>query len=133
MGSAAGTSGIVIEEPRGNNQRDGSDRTGKGDDTPLDIDAQLALGIAARYFPPQGQCRVWVPGQPTGRQAKAANCSGIAATAPAGAWILRRTASQPDVILVDYVDEARAGVVVRTSAYDAATGTLLQAQQPQLR
>jgi hypothetical protein len=133
VGSASGTSGIVTEESRGRNPLDRSGRRDEADDTPLDSDGQPPLSIDARHFPPPGQCRVWVPGLPVGRQAKAASCNGTAATAPAGAWILRRAANQPNVVLVDYVDDARAGVVVRTSSYDAATGTLLQAQQPQLR
>jgi len=53
--------------------------------------------------------------------------------APAGAWILRRSTTQPDVIEVDYVDEQTAGVVVRTSAFDAATGAALRAARKEPR
>jgi hypothetical protein len=97
-----------------------------------DAEVQPPLGIHARYFPAEGQCRVWMPGQPARRQAKPTDCDGTAA-APAGSWILRRSPDQPDVLLVDYVDESGTGTVLRTEAYDAATGAYLPLAQPTLR
>jgi hypothetical protein len=94
---------------------------------------QVVLGIDDRQLPPPGRCRVWVPNQPAEQQARPGVCGRIAARAPAGSWIIRRTPDQPEVILVDYVDETRAGVVVRTSAFDAETGALLPEWQPTLR
>jgi hypothetical protein len=85
-----------------------------------------SLGIDANLFPRRGRCRVWVPGRPAGQQAAAANCNRIAATAPAGAWILRNPRNEPNVIFVDYVDDTRNGVVVRTSAFDTRTGAYLR-------
>jgi hypothetical protein len=114
------------EQPSGNDAPDrargrgGNDRAGQGDA------AQLTLNVNARHFPPDGLCRVWQPGQPAGRQARPRNCNGIASGAPAGAWILRHGRGQPGVILVDYVHERRAGVVVKRSAFDARTGAFLR-------
>lgn len=94
------------------------------DDTSANTDVRSSLGIDARQFPDAGQCRLWVPGLPPGRQTRQASCEGMLDNAPAGSWILRRSADQPDVVVVDYVDEETAGVVVRTSAFDATTGAV---------
>ena len=53
--------------------------------------------------------------------------------APAGSWILRRTIEEPNVVLVDYVHEEDAGVIVRTNAVDAATGVAVQSNLRTLR
>ena len=96
-------------------------------------DPRAPLEIGARNFPGAGQCRVWVPGRPNGRQARAASCDGIADGAPAGAMILRRSPNQPNVILVDYIDEARAGRIVRTSLYNANSGEFIRDERTQRR
>ncbi len=121
------------DEERGREADDRPGRRGGDDETPLGADARAPLRIGARNFPAAGQCRVWVPGRPNGRQARAASCDGIANGAPAGAMILRRSPNQPNVILVDYIDEARAGRIVRTSLYDANSGEFIRDEQPQRR
>ncbi len=104
-------------------------RRGGDNETPLGADARASLGIDARSFPPAGQCRVWLPGRSDRRQARAASCGGIANDAPAGAMILRRSPNQPNVILVDYIDEAQAGQIVRTSVYDANSGAFIREEK----
>ncbi len=104
-------------------------RWGGDNETPLGADAHASLGIDARSFPRAGQCRVWLPGRSNRRQARAASCGGIANDAPAGAMILRRSPNQPNVILVDYIDEARAGQIVRTSVYDANSGEFIREEK----
>jgi hypothetical protein len=101
-----------------------------GDDTPLGSGGRVPLEVDLGYFPRAGQCRVWLPQRPAGQQARPSGCNGIARRAPAGAWILRRTRNEPDVIFVDYIDADNGGVVVKTSAYDAATGRFLR-DEPQ--
>jgi len=117
--------GIRPEEPnaevtkvRGNgrNERSEPEESMPGYDVPG------SLGINARYLPDPGQCRIWIPGLPFGRQARPTSCNGIADEAPAGAWILRRSTAQPDVIRVDFIDDETAGVIVRAGSYEAATG-----------
>src|SRR3970282_2943957 len=48
------------------------------------------LGVPPGHLPPPGECRVWIPGRPPGRQARRRSCDGILAEAPAGAWLLYR-------------------------------------------
>ncbi len=119
------------EEERGREDDDRRGRRGGDDEALLGPDARAPLDIGARNFPGAGQCRVWVPGRPNGRQARAASCDGIADRAPAGAMILRRSPNQPNVILVDYIDEARAGRIVRTSVYDANSGEFIRDERAQ--
>ncbi len=121
------------DEERGRETDDQPGRRGGDDETRLATDAGVPLGIDARYFPRDGQCRLWVPGRPNGRQARAASCDAIANGAPAGAMILRRSPNQPNVLLVDYIDEARAGRIVRTSLYDANSGVFIRDEQGQRR
>jgi hypothetical protein len=112
-------------QTRGRDQ-EGPGSRGAGADTPLETDGQLPLSVDVRHFPRTGQCRVWMPGRADGQQARSKSCNGISTEAPAGAWILRRVRNEPNVIYVDYVDERRGGVVVRTSAYDATTRAFLR-------
>jgi hypothetical protein len=131
--ASTGRGGDVTEEPRGGTPKVRADRRGEPEDTPLRSDVRSSLGINARYLPSAGQCRVWEPGLPFRRQAGPASCDGIADGAPAGAWILRRSTAQPDVIRVDYMDEETAGVVARTSEFDATTGVALRSARPEPR
>jgi hypothetical protein len=101
-----------------------------GDDTPLGSASRVPLEVDPGYFPRAGQCRVWLPERPAAQQPRMSGCNGIARRAPAGAWILRRTRNEPGVIFVDYIDSDNGGVVVKTSAYDAATGRFIR-DEPQ--
>jgi hypothetical protein len=126
-GAVTSGGGAATEEPRREDANGRADRRDEPEDTGLgSSEVQPTLGVDARYLPKEGQCRVWVPGQPFGRQPRPTSCDGIVDEAPAGAWILRRTTDQPDVIQVDYVDEEQAGVIVRTGAFDVATGAVLR-------
>ncbi|MFC1639503.1 hypothetical protein ACFL3B_01915 [Gemmatimonadota bacterium] len=128
-GAVAGRDEATTEERPDNPSKVRADRRGEPEDTSEDSELPASLGIHARYFPTVGQCRVWVPGERLGRQARPTRCDGIAEDAPPGSWILRRSNDQPDVILVDYMDDENPGVVVRTSAFDAATGAAVRAVQ----
>lgn len=88
------------------------------------------LGIPPGHLPPPGQCRVWVPKRPPGHQPAARSCAGIAATAPAGAWIVYRPGEDRKHVHVREVDEKRAGVIVRVRVYDASSGAFVREEQP---
>lgn len=83
------------------------------------------LGVPPGHLPPPGQCRVWVPGTPPGRQSPARDCAGIERSAAAGSWILVRPRKDNSVVHVKVVDERRAGAVVQLRIYDADRGTLI--------
>lgn len=81
------------------------------------------LGVPPGHLPPPGRCRVWIPGQPPGHQAKARSCARIERYAPAGSWILYRPTSSKHVVEVRMVDRRRPGVVVQIKMYDVRAGT----------
>lgn len=88
------------------------------------------LGVPPGHLPRPGMCRVWIPGMPPGRQPRARSCAGIAATAPAGTWILYRPSREPGVVHVHVVDEVRAGVVVMIRYFDVESGRYLREESP---
>lgn len=88
------------------------------------------LGIPPGHLPPPGQCRVWIPGRPPGHQAAARSCEGIAATAPAGAWIVYRPGKDRKHVHVRYLDAKRVGVVVRVRVYEASSGKFVREDKP---
>lgn len=89
----------------------------------------VVLGVPPGHLPPPGQCRVWIPGRPPGKQARARSCAGIIAVAPAGSMIIYRPTRDKKVVRVRYVDSRRAGVVIRVRLFEANTGKFLQDEQ----
>jgi hypothetical protein len=85
-----------------------------------------SLGIPPGHLPPVGQCRVWMPGQPPGHQARARSCDNVERAAPAGSWILYRPTEDRKIVQVRVVDGRRAGVIVHRRTYDVQRGTLLR-------
>jgi len=83
-------------------------------------------------LPELGQCRVWIPGVPPGRQAKpkSRSCDGITGVAPAGSWILYRPAGDQKVVHVRVVDERRGGVVIRVRIFDIDSKRLVREENP---
>ncbi len=90
------------------------------------------LGVPPGHLPDPGECRVWIPGVPPGRQPrpKSRPCPGIEAAAPAGSWILYRPTADRKLVYVRVVDEARAGVIVRVRIFEIETGTLVREENP---
>ena len=90
------------------------------------------LGIPPGHLPGPGECRIWIPGTPPGRQPKPKSrpCPGIAAFAPAGSWIVYRPGDNLKVVHVREVDAQRAGIVIRTRIFDIETTRLLREEAP---
>lgn len=92
--------------------------------------SRQTLGIPPGQLPRQGLCRVWVPGTPPGRQARARSCAGILETAPAGSWILYRPTRERSSVRVRVVDDSRAGVITVVRVYDVGSGNLIREMRP---
>ncbi len=90
----------------------------------------VTLGVPPGHLPPPGLCRVWIPGRPPGRQARARSCDGILAEAPAGAWILYRPGADRRVVHVRYMDERHTGIVLRIRVFDAESGVFIRDERP---
>jgi hypothetical protein len=128
-GAVTGGNGDVNEESPTDNAASPVNRNRNREDRRSASPVGSPLGIDSRYFPKLGQCRVWVPGLPSGRQARSENCDRISHDAPVGAWILRRPPAQPNVLLVDYMHDETAGLVARTSAFNPTNGAALHSAQ----
>jgi hypothetical protein len=85
-----------------------------------------SLGIPPGHLPPPGQCRVWIPGEPPGHQAKARGCANVEKAAPAGSWIVYRPTEDKKVVHVRAVDPRKPGVVVNIRVFDVATGSFVR-------
>ncbi len=90
------------------------------------------LGVPPGHLPDEGECRVWIPGAPPGRQPrpKSRPCPGIESLAPAGSWIIYRPLENRKLVYVREVDARQAGLVIRTRIYDAETTRLLREETP---
>src|SRR5258706_8322905 len=90
------------------------------------------LGVPPGHLPNPGECRVWIPGTPPGRQPgpKSRPCPGIATVAPAGSWIIYRPTDDKKVVHIREVDSRRAGTVVRIRIFDILTNRLLREETP---
>jgi hypothetical protein len=83
-------------------------------------------------MPHPGECRVWIPGTPPGRQPRPRSrpCAGIERIAPAGSWIVYRPGAERRFVHVRVVDERRPGVVVRVRVFEAESGKLVREENP---
>jgi hypothetical protein len=87
------------------------------------------LKVPPGHMPQAGECRIWIPGTPPGRQPrpKSRSCAGIASVAPAGSWVIYRPTADRKVVHVRHVDNQR---VVRVQIFDIATQRLVREERP---
>lgn len=90
------------------------------------------LGIPAGQLPAPGECRVWIPGVPPGRQPHRAtpDCDAALRAAPAGSWVVHRPTADTKVVHVRVVNERQAGTITVVRVFDAATGRFLREENP---
>jgi hypothetical protein len=94
--------------------------------------APAKFDIPPGHLPDAGQCRIWLPGTPPGRQSgdRSRSCQGIAQGAPAGSWIVYRPAKDKKHVHLRLVDQRRAGVVVTVAVFDVASGRFVREEKP---
>ena len=90
------------------------------------------LGVPPGHLPQAGECRVWIPGTPPGKQPgpKSRACAGIASVAPAGSWVIYRPTDDKKVVHVREVDPHRTGKVVRIRIFDVESKRLVREETP---
>ncbi len=90
------------------------------------------LGVPPGHLPSEGECRIWIPGTPPGRQPrpKSRPCPGIESLAPAGSWIIYRPLENRKLVYVRLIDARQAGLVIRTRIFDIETTRLLREETP---
>jgi hypothetical protein len=91
------------------------------------------LGVPPGHLPEPGECRIWIPGTPPGRQryARSQPCTGIAAYAPAGSWVVYRPTRDKKLVHVRVVDTRRPGVVSIVRIFDITSGAHLRDMRPE--
>lgn len=84
--------------------------------------------IPPGHLPDPGECRVWIPGTPPGRQPRPRSraCTGIEAVAPAGSWIVYRRADDRRLLYIRIVDDRRPGIVIRNRIFDIDSWDLIR-------
>lgn len=90
------------------------------------------IGVPPGHLPDIGECRIWIPGTPPGRQPKPKSrpCTGISAFAPAGSWILYRPSENRKLIYRREVDARQSGLIIRTRIFDIETTRLVREETP---
>lgn len=89
------------------------------------------LGIPPGQLPKAGECRIWIPAVPAGRQSSPSqSCQGIAQRAPAGSWVVVRPVNDRQHVHVRVVDPRRPGVVVAVRVFDAQNGRFVREEKP---
>lgn len=118
---------IVEPSPQQRNTASSSASTGSSH-----ASTAATLGVPPGHLPQAGECRVWIPGTPPGKQpgVKSRACAGIASVAPAGSWVLYRPTDDKKVVHVREVDSHQTGKVVRIRIFDVQTKRLVREERP---
>lgn len=89
------------------------------------------FGIPPGHLPPAGQCKVWMPGEPPGKQKKkynAGDCSDVSRDVPAGGWLVYRPGEdKKEVVVREYGAERQ---VTSVKVFDIVTGAFLRELDP---
>ncbi len=89
------------------------------------------LGIPPGHLPDMGECRIWIPGTPPGRQDRARSCYGAIDDAPANAMVLEGLSDDRRLVRVFYIGD-RPNTVDRIVIFEKQTGQFVrnEAYQP---
>lgn len=122
-GACSSTGRTVVLDPNPNVR---ASETTRGPST------AATIGVPPGHLPNVGECRIWIPGMPPGRQPrpKSRPCAGITAVAPAGSWILYRPNENRKLLYRREIDASRPGLVIHTRIFDIETTRLLREETP---
>ncbi|HEX9703981.1 MAG TPA: hypothetical protein VGA20_01890 [Gemmatimonadales bacterium] len=92
----------------------------------------VTLGIPPGHLPRPGECKIWIPGTPPGRQPyrRSRPCAGIAQVAPPGSWIVYRPTRDKRHVYVRHVDQRRAGVIILVRMFEWESGRYVRDARP---
>ena len=109
----------------------GSEPELKNENVPDNASTAARFGIPPGHLPPPGQCRVWMPGEPPGKQKKknaAGDCSRLARQVPAGGWLVYRPSEdKKEVVVREY---GAADRITSIRVFDLVTGAFLREVDP---
>ena len=130
LSACSRTTKTVVVEPSPQNRPPTSTTASGGSNSGPSTAA--TLGVPPGHLPKAGECRVWIPGTPPGRQPgpKSRACTSIASAAPAGSWIIYRPTDNKKLVHVREVDSHRAGTVIRIRIFDIDSNRLVREEKP---
>lgn len=115
----------------GTSSTSGSEPELKNENVPENASTAARFGIPPGHLPPPGQCRVWMPGEPPGKQKKknaSGDCSSLARQVPAGGWLVYRPSEdKKEVVVREYGPGDR---VTSIKVFDVVTGAFLREVDP---
>ena len=103
----------------------GSEPERKNESVSENASVAAKFGIPPGHLPAPGQCRVWMPGEPPGKQKKNAqgDCSWVASQVPPGGWLVWRPGvDRKEVVVREY---GASSTLLWTRVYDVVSGALL--------
>lgn len=110
---------------------EGTEPERKNENVPENASTAAKFGIPPGHLPPPGQCRVWMPGEPPGKQKKkypSGDCDSISRDVPAGGWLVYRPGEdKKEVVVREYGSERQ---VTSTRVFDIVTGAFLREIDP---
>ncbi|MDT8436751.1 MAG: hypothetical protein RRA92_08340 [Gemmatimonadota bacterium] len=121
----SGTGGAVFSTGRAQESAADLPAGAKGATTNPNASTAARLGIPPGHLPAPGECRVWMPGEPPGKQKgrPSGDCGYVQTRVPPGGWLVwRPTGDKKEVVVREFGDDA---VVRWTRVFDVVTGALL--------
>ncbi len=108
----------------------GSEPERKNESVPENASVAAKFGIPPGHLPAPGQCRVWLPGEPPGKQKKnpSGDCSSVSRQVPAGGWLVYRPGDDKKEVVVREYGANRD--VVSIKVFDIVTGAFLRELDP---
>ena len=108
----------------------GSEPVRKSETAPENASTAARFGIPPGHLPAPGQCRVWMPGEPPGKQKKhrSGDCSAVEREVPAGGWLVYRPGGDKKEVVVREYGAERDVLSIRV--FDIVTGAFLRELQP---
>ena len=111
----------------------GTEPEPKNANVPDNASTAARFGIPPGQLPPPGQCRVWIQGEPPGKQKKkknpAGDCADVSRDVPAGGWLVYRPGDdKKEVVVREYGTEGR---ITSVKVFDIVSGALLRELDPE--
>jgi len=132
LAGCSSTTKTVIVDPSPQHRSSASGSASASAESNRGPSTAATLGVPPGHLPKAGECRVWIPGTPPGKQPgpKSRSCVAIGSVAPAGSWVIYRPGDNKKVVHVREVDPRRAGTVVRIRIFDIETNRLVREEKP---
>ena len=115
----------------GTGSDEGTEPERKNENVSENASTAAKFGIPPGHLPPAGQCRVWMPGEPPGKQKKkypSGACESVSRDVPAGGGLVYRPGEdKKEVVVREYGSERQ---ITSVKVFDIVTGAFLRELDP---